>query len=386
MDVFINDVSAFLPNEPVTNDAIEDVLGKVNGIGSKAKRIVLNSNQIRQRYYALNPESGRLTHTNARLTAEAIRKLRPYAGFTPDHIQCLCCGTTSPDLMFPGHALMVQGELGLEACEAVTTSGICISGMTAFKYAFMNVAAGLCANAVAAGSELASSYMRARFLTPFYKETTDLETRPERAFDADFLRWMLSDGAGAAFLSPEKNPEKNRDGLSLKVDWVEVISFAGRLETCMYAGGVKQADGSVSGWRDIEAISPESMPHRFSVRQDIKLLDRKIVQTMGSALSSVIRKRALRPDAVDWFLPHYSSDYFRPKFYAEMQRIGFEIPYGRWFSNLSEKGNTGSAAIYIIIEELLHSGRLEPGQKLLCFIPESGRFSHAFVGLTVAGV
>ena len=379
MDVFINDVSAFLPNDPVTNDAIEAVLGKVNGIGSKAKRIVLNSNQIKQRYYALDPESGRLTHTNAQLTAEAIRKLRPYAGFTPDHIECLCCGTTSPDLMFPGHALMVQGELGLEACEAVTTSGICLSGMTAFKYAFLNVAAGLVSNAVAAGSELSSSYMRARFLTPFYKEMSDLETRPERAFDADFLRWMLSDGAGAAFLSAEKNKE----GLSLKVDWVEVISYAGKLETCMYAGGVKQADGSVVGWRDIEAIAPESMPHRFSVRQDIKLLDREIVRTMGAALSTVIQKHGLRPDAVDWFLPHYSSDYFRPKFYAEMKRIGFEIPYSRWFSNLAEKGNTGSAAIYIILEELFHSGKLAPGQKLLCFIPESGRFSHAFVGLTV---
>jgi 3-oxoacyl-[acyl-carrier-protein] synthase-3 len=381
MDVFINDVSAFLPNDPVTNDAIEAVLGKVNGVGSKAKRIVLNSNQIKQRYYALNPESGRLTHTNARLTAEAIRKLRPYNGFAPDHIQCLCCGTTSPDLMFPGHALMVQGELGLEACEAVTTSGICLSGMTAFKYAFLNVAAGLASNAVAAGSELASSYMRARFLTPFYKDVSDLETRPERAFDADFLRWMLSDGAGAAFLSPEKNTE----GLSLKVDWVEVICYAGKLETCMYAGGVKQADGSVAGWRDIEAIPPEAMPHRFSVRQDIKLLDREIVQTMGRALSTVIRKHGLRPDAVDWFLPHYSSAYFRPKFYEEMKRIDFEIPDSRWFSNLAEKGNTGSAAIYIIIEELLRSGRLEPGQKLLCFIPESGRFSHAFVGLTVEG-
>jgi len=163
-----------------------------------------------------------------------------------------------------------------------------------------------------------------------------------------------------------------------------VISYAGKLETCMYAGGVKQADGSVVGWRDIEAIAPESMPHRFSVRQDIKLLDREIVQTMGMALSTVIGKHALRPDAVDWFLPHYSSDYFRPKFYEEMERIGFEIPYSRWFSNLAEKGNTGSAAIYIIIEELLHSGKLEPGQKLLCFIPESGRFSHAFVMLTVA--
>jgi 3-oxoacyl-[acyl-carrier-protein] synthase-3 len=378
MDVFINDVSAFLPNLPVNNDAIEVVLGKVRGTASKAKRLVLKSNQITQRYYALNPESGRLTHTNAQLTAEAVRRLRPYDGYTPGDIQCLSCGTTSPDLLFPGHALMVQGELGIPACEAVTTSGICLSGVTAFKYACLNVAAGVTGNAVATGSELASSYMRAQFLTPFYDGVDDLERRPVRALDADFLRWMLSDGAGAVFLSTCKRT----DGLSLKVAWVDVISYAGLLETCMYGGGMKRADGSMVGWRQTEALEPKALPHRFSVRQDIDLLDVEIVRTMGAALSQVVKKHRLRPDQVDWFLPHYSSAYFRPKFYDEMKRIGFEVPDGKWFSNLSEKGNTGSAAIFIILEELFHSDRLRPGQNLLCFIPESGRFSHGFVWLT----
>jgi 3-oxoacyl-[acyl-carrier-protein] synthase-3 len=379
MDVFINDVSVFLPNLPVTNDAIEDVLGKVRGIASKAKRLVLKSNQIIRRYYALDPGTGQLTHTNAELTAEAVRRLRPYDGFDPADIQCLSCGTTSPDLLFPGHALMVQGELGIPACEAVTTSGICLSGITAFKYACMNVAAGVTANAVATGSELASSYMRAQFLTPFYDGSADLETRPVRALDADFLRWMLSDGAGAVFLSAGKR----KSGISLRVGWVDLVSYAGVLETCMYGGGMKRADGSMVGWRQTEALEPKTLPHRFSVRQDIDLLDVEIVRTMGAALSQVVRKRQLRPDQVDWFLPHYSSAYFRPKFFDEMKRIGFEVPDGKWFSNLSEKGNTGSAAIFIILEELFHSGRLQPGQNLLCFIPESGRFSHGFVWLTV---
>jgi 3-oxoacyl-[acyl-carrier-protein] synthase-3 len=378
MDVFINDVSVFLPNLPVTNDAIEDVLGKVRGIASKAKRLVLKSNQITRRYYALDPGTGQLTHTNAQLTAEAVHRLRPYDGFAPADIQCLSCGTTSPDLLFPGHALMVQGELGIPACEAVTTSGICLSGITAFKYACMNVAAGVTANAVATGSELASSYMRAPFLTPFYDGVADLETRPVRALDADFLRWMLSDGAGAVFLSAGKR----KGGLSLRVGWVDLVSYAGVLETCMYGGGMKRADGSMVGWRQTEALEPEALPHRFSVRQDIDLLDVEIVRTMGQALSQVVKKHRLQPDQVDWFLPHYSSAYFRPKFYDEMKRIGFEVPEARWFSNLAEKGNTGSAAMFIILEELFHSGSLKPGQNLLCFIPESGRFSHGFAWLT----
>ena len=379
MDVFINDIAAFLPNEPVTNDEIENVLGKINNISSRAKRIVLKNNKIETRYYAIDPATGRLTHNNAQLTAEAIRKLRPYRGFDINSIQCLCCGTTSPDLLLPGHALMVLGELGGPACEAVTTAGICISGMTAFKYAYMNVATGMSGNAVATGSDLSSSFMREKYFTPFPGSDVDLEKNPIYAFDVDFLRWMLSDGAGAAYLSKEKNQES----ISLKVEWIENISFAGTLETCMYAGGVKTDDGTMVGWREIERVDPESKPHLMSVRQDIKLLDKEIIGTMGRALSAIIDKRCLEAKEIDWYLPHYSSAYFRQKFYDEMKRIGFEIPYEKWFTNLSTTGNTGSASIYIILEELFHSGRLRKGETLLCFIPESGRFSHCFMLLKV---
>lgn len=381
MDVFINDIAAFLPNDPVDNDAIEEVLGRINNHPSRAKRIVLRNNKIETRYYALDPSTRRLTHSNAQLTAAAIRGLKPYAGFSPADIECLCCGTTAPDLLFPGHALMVLGELGIDECEAVTTAGICICGMTALKFACMNVAAGLSANAVATGSELAASFLRADFMSPFLAEgdEADVARQPVRAFDADFLRWMLSDGAGAVFLSDRPNP----DGIALKVEWIEHSSFAGQLETCMYSGGIKSDDGRAIGWRVKEDIDPASRPYLFAVRQDIKLLDKHIVATMGKALSSVVAKHRITPSDIDWFLPHYSSAYFRPKFYDEMKRIGFHISYDKWFTNLASKGNTGSAAIFIILEEIFHSGDLQKGQKLLCFIPESGRFSHCFMLLAV---
>jgi 3-oxoacyl-[acyl-carrier-protein] synthase-3 len=120
------------------------------------------------------------------------------------------------------------------------------------------------------------------------------------------------------------------------------------------------------------------------VKQDIKLLDREIIKTaIDWALVRVIDKYRLKPEDIDWYLPHYSSGYFREKFYDRMKEIGFEIPYEKWFTNLSTRGNTASAAIYIILEELFRSGDLKVGQKLLCFIPESGRFSHCYMMLTV---
>ena len=57
--VYITRSSAFLPNAPVDNDNIENVLGMVGGRPSRARRIVLRNNGIRERYYAIDPASWR---------------------------------------------------------------------------------------------------------------------------------------------------------------------------------------------------------------------------------------------------------------------------------------------------------------------------------------
>ena len=379
MSVYITDMAMYMPNDPVNNEEIENVLGQINNVPSRAKRVVLKNNGIKSRYYAIDRETGNMTHTNAQLAAEAVRGLKPYADYSPEDIECLCCGTTSPDLLFPGHALMVQGELGLSPLEAVTTAGICISGMLAFKYAFMNVATGMSQNAVAVGSELASSFMRAKFFAGRNGTPHNIDEKPILGFDSDFLRWMLSDGAGAAFLSDAPNP----GGISLRIDWIDYLAFAGEIETCMYGGGVKGEGGRVAGWRQMEAIAPAEQKHLMAVKQDIRLLDHNIVQTFERVLSTSIKKHGMTPDAVDWFLPHYSSAYFRDKFFKGLQNIDFEIPYDKWYTNLPTMGNTGSAAIYIILADMMRSGRLKKDERLLCFIPESGRFAHCFMHLTV---
>lgn len=378
MPVYINDMAICMPNTPVSNDEIERVLGRVDDLASRSRRVVLKTNGIKSRYYALDRHTGELTHTNAQLAAEAVRKLNPYADFSTAHIQCLCCGTTSPDLLFPGHALMVQGELGLPACEAVTAAGICISGMIAFKYAYMNIAMGMSENAVAVGSELSSSFMRSKFFTPSNGNGGCPAKRTGLPFDTDFLRWMLSDGAGAAFLSDRPNPDR----ISLRVDWIDHVSYAGEFDACMYAGGCRQPDGRIDGWRSAGCLDTNGLRQTMAVKQDVRLLDRQIVATMKRALSVSIAKHELEARRIDWFLPHYSSDYFREKVYQGLREIDFEIDYDRWFTNIETMGNTGSASIYIILAELMHADRLREGDTLLCFIPESGRFSHCFMHLT----
>jgi len=367
----------FLPNAPVDNEAIEGVLGSLNGTPSRIKKRILRHNGIRTRHYAVEPGTRRPTHTNAQMTAEAIRALARETVFDLDGLDLLACGTSTPDQMIPGHGPMVHGELGCPSCEVVSTAGVCASGMTALKYACASVAAGYARASIATGSELASSLLRAQhFETQTEK---DPEVDPLVAFEQEFLRWMLSDGAGAVLVEPA--PRAGR--LALRVDWIEIVSLANLLEPCMYWGARKEKDGSLIGWREAGSVPEALRAGLFNLTQDIKLLGKEIsVRLVNGVFPRVRAKHGLAPADVRWFLPHYSSEIFRQELFERFREIDFPIPFDAWFTNLAERGNTGSASIFIMLEELVRSGRIAAGDRILCFVPESARFSAAYALLT----
>lgn len=380
-NVYVTDIAAYLPNDPVSNEEIEKRLGVADVVAPQIRNIVLRKNAIDTRYYAIDPTTGRISHTNAQLTAEAIRRLKPYQGFALDHIECLCCGTTSPDHLIPGHGLMVHGELKSAPCEVVSTSSGCISGMTAFKYGYMNVSLGFVSNAVATGSEVMSAFMRAAFFGGIERKV-EVKSKKDAVlpFDSSFLRYMLSDGAGAVFMTNE--PAGDRP--ALRVEWIEEISFAGEYDTCMYSGARKNEDGTTTGWREYPSQPDAVSDGVFLVRQDVKLLNSTGgIVSVDKTLPFLIKKHGLSSSDVDWLLPHYSSDYFRQVYYDHLKQFGFEIPFQKWFTNLNYKGNTGSASVFIMLEELFHSGKLKKGSRILCFVPESARFSVCYMLLTV---
>ena len=377
MNAFITAVSAFLPGRPVSNDTLDACLGSVDTVSAKTRRIILASNGIATRYYAIAPDTGRPTHTNAQLTAEAIRQLPQGRD-----IDCLCCGTSTPDQTMPGHASMVHGELAIGPCEIVSTAGICLTGVTALKYAAMAVALRPSATAVATGSELTSASLQRAFFQAMTDQSTpeqDEPSHPAFSFEAEFLRWMLSDGAGAALI--EGAPTGN--DISLRLDWIEILSHAHRLEACMYAGAVKEEDGRLKGWRQCVADGDFSGGGIMTIKQDARLLNREILETsVAQSLPTIMAAHELEAGDVDWFLPHYSSEYFRKPLQEKMAQSGFAIEEDRWFTNLTSKGNTGAASFYIMLEELLYSGKLRKGQRILAMVPESGRFSVGWICMT----
>ena len=374
--VYITKSAKFLPNAPISNDEMEEYLGMIDGVPSKGKGLTLRNNGIKTRYYSIDKQ-GNSTHSNAKMTALAIENLTDN-NFKQTDIELLACGTTSPDNLLPSHSAMVHGELKCGPVELISTAGACCASMQALKYGYNSILAGSTTNAVCTGSEKLSSLMRAEHYEKETERLAEMDKHPIIAFEKDFLRWMLSDGAAAVLLENKPRP----DSVNLKIEWLDIRSYANQLETCMYAGSDKNEDGTTKGWK--EYSSEEWLQKSiFAFKQDTKLLGKEIVPTGTKYLKEILDKRNFDVTTIDYFLPHLSSEFFRAKIAEEILKYNIHIPQEKWFTNLTSTGNIGSASIFMMVEELMNSGKLKSGQKILLMVPESARFTYAYCLLTV---
>lgn len=371
MNAYITSFGKFLPGPPIANEEMELYLGLVGGKPSRVRQRILKQNGIRFRHYAIDRQQ-RSLFSNAEMTANAARCAVARAGLTLADVDFIAAATSQADFPLPGFASMVHGELQSPPCELSTVHGVCASGVMAIKAAALQVAAGK-QNALACAGEFASRLFKAsRF------EDQALIRAEGTSFDAEFLRWMLSDGAGAAMLSPAPGGAY----LNLRIDWIELRSFANKFQPCMYVGPAKQDGRIPQSWLDYPSYRAAADAGAINLRQDIRML-KDVVRYAVGGLLQVAKEKSLAPEEVDWLAVHYSSHFFREHSAILAAKAGFHIPGDRWFSNLCTTGNVGSASTFLLLEELLSSGRLKPGHKILCLIPESGRFLFGYMLLTV---
>jgi 3-oxoacyl-[acyl-carrier-protein] synthase-3 len=367
MSVFITGTGAFLPGPPIDNDAMEEHLGLVAGKKSRLKRRILKANGIVSRHYAMD-KNHKTLYTAADMGARAARSCLDGSTLSTNQVKMLSCATTQGDMVIPGFGSMVQAELGIPEVELMTTHGICTSSSMAIKAAFNNIRVGDQPNALVVVSELASRLFK--------------NTRYEAAggsaavnFDSEFLRWMLSDGAGAVLL--ENQPR----GQCLRIDWIRSFSHADALPVCMGIGTTTDKDDDRT-WQDFPTYSEAEENGALLIRQDIRLLE-NIVKLGVDGTLRLIEEGLLDTDKLDHLLCHYSSHHFKSRIYEMLDMAGARIEEEKWYSNLYTRGNTGSASILIMLDEFLQTGRAKVGDTIVCMVPESGRFNVAYMHFTV---
>ncbi len=355
-DAYITGVGAYLPGEPVGNDELAVRFGDGTRQDAAVRRRVLAANGIRTRHYALDEKLTTL-ELNEELAATAAGRALADRGLAPEAVRMLAAGTTQGDVLVPGFASMVHGRLGGGPMEVLSAGGVCASSMAALKAAVGAVRLGEHSAALAVGSELVSRALLGR---------------PGAASRADtaFLRWTLSDGAGAVLVEPEPRP----DGVSLRVEWIRLTSYAHDHRPCMSAG--LEPDGST--WLDRDPADRTSVPEAPDLRQDMSMLPELV--DLGVAEFTELVRTGRIPADVEHILCHYSAEHFRATLQARLREAGHAVDDQRWFSNLSTAGNTGSASVFVMLEAV--RPRLAPGDRVLLVVPESGRFTLAFALLT----
>jgi 3-oxoacyl-[acyl-carrier-protein] synthase-3 len=322
MTVYLTGSGVYLPGAPLTNDEVAQRLGDTRPL---LRKRIMQSNGIRTRHFAGD-------ELNEDLAAQAVQAALKDRGIGQEDVSLLATGTTQGDLLVPGFASMVHGRLaeilgGGAPMEVLSSGGVCASGMAALAAAARAIEAGHHDRAVVAGSERVS---------------------PTLVSHADeFLRWTLSDGAGAVVLENRPRP----DALSLRLDWIHLASHAHAHRVCMSA-------------------TREEM----RLHQDVSMLPDLFRTGVGEL------ERLVGRGQVDHFLCHYSSERFRDEL---IRLVGDTIPSDKWFSNLTTRGNTGAASIFVMLDEAWQAGRFQPGERIVLAVPESGRFTFALAHLTV---
>jgi 3-oxoacyl-[acyl-carrier-protein] synthase III len=363
--VFVTSTGTFLPGPPVGNHEIDRFIAPLGPISTRIKRRILADNGIQTRHYAID-EHGKTVHSAAEMAANAVRSCLDASEVTLDQISVLCTGSSGGDLAMPGFANMVQGELGAGPMHTSSHQGVCASSVIALQHAASALALGDHEHALVVASEFPSRmFKRSRFAPRDYH--TD--------FDSHFLRWMLSDGAGAMLIS--RAPR--REGVSLRLDWLHSRSFSGDHPVCMQIGAGAEGESS---YLDYDSLADAERAGAFLLRQDIRLLPRLFELGIHEYLT-LIRKERIIPREVAHLLCHYSSAKFAPVAHDLMQKTGFGIPKERWYSNLSRRGNMGAVSIIAMLDDFVRERSPAPGERILCFVPESARFTVSFFQLTV---
>ncbi|MEQ1824763.1 MAG: 3-oxoacyl-[acyl-carrier-protein] synthase III C-terminal domain-containing protein [Pirellula sp.] len=358
MSCFITRTGAYLPGAAVENEQIERFLGRLEGEAA-IKDQILEANGIRLRHYAQD-QFQQPTEDVYQLAARAVADC---LGHENDHmpVTFLSAGSTYAPLSGPGFGSILHSRTAHlpqlnHPVEISSHGGICTSSAAAIVAAVRAIECGSHATALCVGAEHSSEVLKSNTMQPADDRGLHSDVRHSQWFMSVFLRFMLSDGAGAFLLQQQPSPK----GLSLAVDWTHSQSMANETPLCMKL---------------------ENSSRLLS--QDVRILNRHLFPAAEKFVRSAFETHCERLSSYHVVLPHLSSFFFRRKMERMLDKLSSNgAPTVPYWTNLATVGNTGSASIYIMLNRYLQENSLRHGDRILLFIPESGQFNFVLISLT----
>lgn len=297
----ITGTGSYLPEKILTNLDLE--------------RMVDTSDEwIRTRTGITQRHIAREDQTASDLALYASQNAMQAAGVTNEDIDLIIVATTTPDMIFPSTACILQSKLGIENCPAFDVQAVCSGFVYALATADMFVSSGKCRNALVVGSEI-------------YSKIIDWNDRNTCV--------LFGDGAGAVVLSQSDEP--------------------GILSTHLHASGsysdILSAPGSISGGK-IQGNPFINMEGNTVFKFAVKVLE--------DVVQEAVAKNNLQSTDIDWLIPHQANIRI---IQSTAKKLG--LPMDKVVVAVDKHGNTSAASIPLALDIAVRDGRIKKDQLVL---------------------
>jgi 3-oxoacyl-[acyl-carrier-protein] synthase III len=292
---------SYLPERVVTNDDLARTV-------DTSDEWIRTRTGIRSRHVATE---GQLASD---LALPAAQRALQSAGVNPGDIDLIIVATTTPDIIFPSTACILQSKLGVAGCPAFDVQAVCSGFVYALTIADLFIRSGQAKHVLVVGTEV-------------YSRILDWSDRGTCV--------LFGDGAGAVIVAASEEP--------------------GILATKLHADGSHKdmlcVPGSVNGgkvWGSPFVHMEGGSVFKFAVR------------VFEEGANEVLEAAGLDVSDLDWFIPHQANIRIME---ATAKKLG--LPKEKLIATVHHHGNTSAASIPLALDEAVKDGRILAGQTLL---------------------
>jgi 3-oxoacyl-[acyl-carrier-protein] synthase-3 len=296
---------SFLPERILTNADMEKLV-------DTSDEWIASRTGIRQRHIAADGQ------TTCDLAEGAARAALESAGIKASEIELIVVGTTTPDIIFPSTACLLQHRLGANGCAAFDVNAACSGFIYALSVADKFIRSGAIKNALVVGAETLSRML----------DWTDRSTCV-----------LFGDGAGAVVLTASEE--------------------AGILSTHLHAdGGYKELLWNPVGVSS--GFKPEEKNAGVRVLMQGSDVFKVAVKTLDRVVEETLEANGLDRHAIDWLIPHQANLRI---IQATAKRL--DMPMERVIVTVDKHGNTSAGSVPLALDHAVSSGKVKRGQLLL---------------------
>ena len=255
--------------------------------------------------------------TTCDLAEKAARKAIEAAGIKPEHIDLIIIGTTTPDVVFPSTACLLQQRLGIHGCPAFDVQAVCTGFIYALDIADKFIRTGTAKTALVIGAETLSRIL----------DWSDRSTCV-----------LFGDGAGAVILQADKEPGILSSHIHADGEYNELLQVPAGISR----NNIKYKAG--------EAYIEMQGNEVFKVA----------VNTLGRIVDETLEANKLQKEDIDWLVPHQANTRIisatAKKLDMSMERVVVTV---------DQHGNTSAASVPLALDVAVRDGRIKRGDTLL---------------------